>query len=82
MRIRINILMIPIILSIVILSTGKTNAFSLFGENKEKNTNRSNAVAVTVNGAKITEGQIEAIVNKRVCGKTARSDPEGTHLTP
>jgi parvulin-like peptidyl-prolyl isomerase len=66
--------MIPVVLSIVILSTGITNAFSLFGENKEKNTNRSNAVAVTVNGAKITEGQIEAIVNKRV-SQTARSVP-------
>lgn len=67
--------MIPIILSIVILSTGITNAFSLFGENKGKNTNRSNAVAVTVNGAKITEGQIEALAKQRA-EETARSNPD------
>jgi hypothetical protein len=69
-----NISAILFVLSATILSA-ETGAFSLFGENKEKNANRSNVVAITVNGAKITEGQIVTIAKRRE-EETSKSNPD------
>lgn len=75
MRVSINILLIVVVLSTMILSTEKTKAFSI-GGNKKKDANRSKAVAITVNGVKITEGQIETLVDIRLAKRAGYAPGE------